>query len=370
MPRDLRQLTSIRFFAAMWVTLFDYWPSLGVSSPALVGKGYLGVELFFTLSGFILCHVYLDEFGTRRFKYAEFLWARLSRIYPVHLATILGLGAMAAGALAMGLQSGAKVLIWPSLVPNLLLVNGWGLAPLGGWNHPSWSISAEWFAYLAFPAFAALAWRLRTRPIAATAAACGFVIVLQEVFLRLAGFRLTRAAIQWGALRIVPCFALGCAVNLLWRAKPLGTEVRATGAVLAALIAVVAVTGFGAPDWATVIAFGAMIYGLASMSGAGSRRFAAPVLVYLGEVSFSLYMICIPWQLLVENGARRLLHTQGGAIPPLVWLFMLAGVVPAAMALHHLVELPARAAMRRHGVPFLRHPRHAAAGANEPIFQS
>jgi hypothetical protein len=224
MPQDLKPLTSVRFFAAMWVTLFDYWPSLGATSPALVGKGYLGVDLFFTLSGFILCHVYLTGFGERRFKYAEFLWARLSRIYPVHLVTILGLGVMATGALALGLHSGAKVLVWPSLIPHLLLLNGWGLAPLGGWNHPSWSISAEWFAYLAFPAFAAVAWKLRRRPIAAVAAACLLIVVLQEAFLRLAGFPLTRAAIQWGALRIAPCFALGCAVNLLWRAKPLRTE--------------------------------------------------------------------------------------------------------------------------------------------------
>jgi peptidoglycan/LPS O-acetylase OafA/YrhL len=356
MPQDLKPLTSVRFFAAMWVTLFDYWPSLGATSPALVGKGYLGVDLFFTLSGFILCHVYLTGFGERRFKYAEFLWARLSRIYPVHLVTILGLGVMATGALALGLHSGAKVLVWPSLIPHLLLLNGWGLAPLGGWNHPSWSISAEWFAYLAFPAFAAVAWKLRRRPIAAVAAACLLIVVLQEAFLRLAGFPLTRAAIQWGALRIAPCFALGCAVNLLWRAKPLRTESKAIAISLAALAAVAASAGFGAPDWAAVIAFGAMVYGLASLSSTGSRRLTAPAFVYLGEVSFSLYMICIPWQLLVENGAHKLLHLQGDSLPP--------------MALHHLVELPARTVMRRHGVPFLRHPRHAVPHANEPIFQS
>jgi peptidoglycan/LPS O-acetylase OafA/YrhL len=370
MPQDLKPLTSVRFFAAMWVVLFDYWPSLSAASPALVGKGYLGVDLFFTLSGFILCHVYLIGFGEGRFKYAEFLWARLSRIYPVHLVTILGLGVMAAGALALGLHSGEKVLIWPSLIPHLLLLNGWGVAPLGGWNHPSWSISAEWFAYLAFPAFAALAWRLRSRPIAAVAAACVLVVALQEGFLKLAGFPLTRAAIGWGALWIVPCFALGCAVNLLWRANPARTEGQASAIILAALTAVIAFTVLGAPDWAAVIAFGAMIWGLAGLSSTGSRRLTAPVFVYLGEVSFCVYMICIPWQLLVENGAHKLLRLQGDDLPPAAWLAMLVGVVPAAMALHHLVELPARIAMRRHGVPFMRFPRHAVVHANEPIFQS
>ena len=370
MPQDIKQLTALRFFAVMWVALFDYWPSLGLSTPGLVGKGYLGVDLFFILSGFILCHVYLQGFGERRFRYAEFLWARLSRIYPVHMVTILGLGAMAAAALALGLHSGEKVLIWPSLIPHLLLLQAWGVAPLGGWNHPSWSISAEWFAYLTFPLFAAVAWRLRRRPVAAVAAASVLVIVIQEVFRRLAGFPLTRAAIEWGALRIVPSFALGCAVQLLWRTHPIRDKGLATEATLGALIAAIVFAALGAPDWAAVIAFGALIYGLASLSSAGSRRLTARLWIYLGEVSFSIYMICISWQLLVENGARKLLHIQGDNLPLGVWLTMVIGVIPAAMVLHHVVELPARAMMRRHGVPFMRFARHPVAHAGEPIFQS
>ena len=129
MPQDLKQLTSLRFFAAMWVVLFHYWPSLSAVMPPLVSKGYLGVELFFVLSGFILSHVYLKGFGEGRFKYADFLWARLARIYPVHVATLAGLALLALGATALGLHAGDKLLIWPSLIPNLLLLQAWGLAP-------------------------------------------------------------------------------------------------------------------------------------------------------------------------------------------------------------------------------------------------
>ena len=59
-PQDLRPLTSLRFFAAMWVVLYHFWPNLQPVRPAFVAKGYLGVELFFVLSGFILSHVYLE----------------------------------------------------------------------------------------------------------------------------------------------------------------------------------------------------------------------------------------------------------------------------------------------------------------------
>ena len=92
MPQNIKPLTAMRFFAAMWVVAMDYTPSLGLGMSSLVAKGYLGVELFFVLSGFILSHVYMESFGERRFSYPDFLWARLARVYPVHLATLVGLG--------------------------------------------------------------------------------------------------------------------------------------------------------------------------------------------------------------------------------------------------------------------------------------
>ncbi|MBJ7448713.1 MAG: acyltransferase, partial [Brevundimonas sp.] len=94
-PADLRALTTLRFFAALWVVLFAAWPHLDVAfTPNVVAKGYLGVETFFILSGFILSHVYLEGAGTKRFSYGGFLWARLARVYPLHLATLFGMIAL------------------------------------------------------------------------------------------------------------------------------------------------------------------------------------------------------------------------------------------------------------------------------------
>lgn len=347
MPQNLKQLTALRFFAAMWVVSFHFWPSLGSAMPKLVAKGYLGVELFFVLSGFILSHVYLRSFGERRFSYTGFLWARLARIYPVHLATLVGLGAVVAGAAALGMTSGDKVLAWSSLPAQLTLTQAWGLAPQGGWNHPSWSISAEWFAYLTFPGFAFVAWPLRKRPRLATALALALVIALEVGFERLAGIPLTRATIAWGALRIVPCFALGCAVYLLWSTRPLAWRPGALAASAGALAGIVLAAEVGAPDWLSIALFGALIFSLASLSSAGSPALTAPVWVYLGEVSFAVYMVCIPWQLVFEKAAYRLHRGGEGSLSPVLWFIELLGVIPAAMAVHHLVERPAREAMRR-----------------------
>lgn len=355
MPQNLKPLTAMRFFAAMWVVAYHFTPSLGLGMPSLIGKGYLGVELFFVLSGFILSHVYMESFGAGRFRYRDFLWARMARIYPVHMATLAGLGLLAAGATAVGFNINNQVIRMSSLPAQLTLTQAWGLGQAGGWNHPSWSISAEWFAYLSFPAFALLIWPLRRRPWIAGVLAMALVVILNVGFEAVAGFPLTKATTAWGALRIVPCFALGCATWLLWRSEAIASRKGAVAGVALSTLAIIAAALAGAPDWLTICIFGALILALGSLASTGSRLLTAPLWVYLGEVSFAVYMVCIPWQLVFEHGVRKVFSLPGDTLPPLLWAMLYLGVVPAAMALHHLVERPAREAMRRHGVPFARY---------------
>ncbi|HEX3916472.1 MAG TPA: acyltransferase, partial [Caulobacteraceae bacterium] len=280
-PANLKPLTSLRFFAAVWVILYHYWPHLAVATtPALIEKGYLGVELFFILSGFILCHVYLPAFEAGRFKYGDFMWARLARIYPMHIATLIGIGLMAGTALLLGIQIDPNILSLAALPANLTLTQAWGLAPVAGWNHPSWSISAEWFAYLCFPAFAFLAMSVRRWPSVAVAAALAFMAVLYAVFPRFAGFPLTLATYAWGALRIVPCFALGCSLFLLWRSHAADRRESLIGAAFFGALLVASVLS-GAPDVAIVAASGGLIISLAQVSKAGGNFLSQGIFVYL-----------------------------------------------------------------------------------------
>jgi peptidoglycan/LPS O-acetylase OafA/YrhL len=343
----IKPLTGLRFFAAMWVVLYHYWPNLAVGfSPRLVEKGYLGVELFFVLSGFILCHVYLESFGEGRFKYGAFLWNRLARVYPLHIATLLGVIAMGIAAEVAGFGIDANVLGWSSLPANLLLVQAWGFAPHAAFNHPSWSISAEWFAYLSFPAFAWVAWRLRHRPWIAAGLALGFMAILYPTYQAVTGESLTEATIHWGALRIVPCFALGCAMHALWRSGAVrNLQAASIGAVFLGAGAILASVS-GAPDGLVVAGFGGLILCLAGMAQHGSRFASGHGFVYLGEISYSVYMICVPWKLLFVNAATKLLNIEGDKLPWYIWLVFIASVVPLAAASYHLIERPARARMK------------------------
>lgn len=342
----IKPLTALRFFAAFWVVLFHYWPKLDVGfTPAIAAKGYLGVEAFFVLSGFILCHVYLSGFGEGRFRYGDFLWNRLARVYPLHLATLVGVGAMAfAGAMA-GLNVDPNILSWKALPANLLLVHAWGFAPVAGWNHASWSISAEWFAYLTFPAFAFAAWKLRTRPVAAVLGALTFIALLYPAFQALAGFPLTEATIQWGALRIVPCFAFGCALHALWRSDRFPTRLGGYGAALLGMVTLGAVQ-FSAPDLVIVMLLGGLIFMLASLAKGGFEFAGQSVFVYLGEISYSTYMICIPWKILAINAATKALNIEGDKLPLFVWVSIVAALVPLSAISYHVIESPCRERMK------------------------
>ncbi len=345
---NIRSLTSLRFFAAAWVVLFHYWPNLTGSEEitGFVGKGYLGVELFFVLSGFILCHVYRIAVEEQRFRYGAFLWARLARVYPLHLATLAGLGAVALAAGAAGFRVDPNILSWASLPANLTLTQAWGLAPVAGWNHPSWSISAEWFAYLTFPLFAWAALALKSRPLVAVGLAVGFIWALYAGFQAVAGFPLTKATIEWGALRIVPCFAYGCALHSLWRARPAENRSLALAGAAVSTLAVVIFAAMGAPDALIVTTLGGVIFFLAQLSQTRSAILAQAPLVYLGEISYSVYMICVPWKIVFVNAAARIWQLNNEVLPLGLWLVFFASVVPLAALSYHLVEKPARNAMK------------------------
>lgn len=343
-PPDLRALTTLRFLAAAWVVLYTAWAYLDFEFvPTAVTKGYLGVEVFFVLSGFILSHVYLEQAGSKRFSYGGFLWARIARVYPLHLVTLFAMVGLGVAATLAGVAVDASLTDWRALPAHLSMTHAWGLAPLAAFNHPSWSISAEWFAYLSFPAFAFVAWRLRQRPWLAVGLTALGALGVYAAFEGLAGFPLTEATFRWGALRIVPCFALGCALYLVYRRAP----VRRAGLLATACgVGLLASASLALWDPVTVLFAGGLILGLGSLANERAGLFASTPGVYLGEVSYSIYMVCAPVLLVMTNLAARLLGADEKRFHVFVWLGIVAAIPVAAMATYHLVERPARKALR------------------------
>ena len=357
-PDPIKPLTSLRFFAALWVVLYTYVNALKLGVHfGLIDHGYLGVDLFFVLSGFILSHVYLEGFGLEgfgggRFTYAHFITHRLARIYPLHIATLLFTLLLVGVAAWKGVPLDANAGNPAALPAHLLLMQAWGLAPTASFNHPSWSISAEWFAYLSFPAVAAAAWRLRRRPMLAVGLAILLLVVLNIGFEAVAGFPLTHATFQWGALRIVPAFLLGAALYLARRAGAVDRPAVATATAMAASLIVVAASSFSRGDVVIVIACGLLVLAMSGLGRDGAGILSSHVLVYLGEISFATYMIYVPWKWVYLRAVNGLLGTDHQPLPFIWWFAGLLALVPLSMLAHHLIEVPCRDIIRCYGAKF------------------
>ena len=122
---------------------------------SLIASGYLWVDFFFLLSGFILCHVHAEEFIPGQMPYRKFLIKRIARIYPLHLFTLFALLLPIFHPQTTTRTHGAAM----TFVSNGLLVHAWGVLDELTWNYPSWSISAEWATYLLFPAILTVFYR-------------------------------------------------------------------------------------------------------------------------------------------------------------------------------------------------------------------
>jgi peptidoglycan/LPS O-acetylase OafA/YrhL len=77
-------------------------------------------------------------------------------------------------------------------------------------------------------------------------------------------------------------------------------------------------------------------------------------------------MIAVPWGLVFDKGLHRLFHLPGQTLTPAMWWLQYLGVIPAAIVLHHLVERPAREALRRRA-PFSRSRQSANRTATDLV---
>ena len=169
MPQDLPSLTSIRWFLALGVVLFHY--QLNMLAPDAAGWGLierarLPVDVFFVLSGLVLAHVYSRQVEQGRYSHRRFLVARFARIYPAHIAMLAVIVVLAAVAIGLGQRLEPFDYGLDGLFAAALLIHAWFPITAGNeWNGPSWSLSAEWGAYLLFPAFAWAGLRFKHRPL-------------------------------------------------------------------------------------------------------------------------------------------------------------------------------------------------------------
>ena len=296
-PKSLPGLTGLRGLAALWVVLYHYChlylPALDAAwLGGLMSRGYLAVDLFFLLSGFVLAHVYSDAAerkGAAFFR--SFMRARVARVYPLHLFVLALFVAMAFAVRGIHyLQqghyyplplTGARSL--EALVANILMLQGVRASELS-WNYPAWSISVEFAAYLMFPLVIGLLSRASGRSLlVATLAALAAI----WAFAYAVGGDMN----QWDGLtalwRCLPQFFLGCICYRVYRQGLI--DARAWGGLVFA--ATLLMLYFDYRDVIVVTFFPLIILCAASARGVSGRILNARPVVLLGEISFSVYLV-------------------------------------------------------------------------------
>lgn len=371
--REIRPLTSLRFFAALLVfghhivnyVMLHVHPGVLVAdmprSLAMFRQGHSGVTFFFVLSGFVLAYVHagtLRRIGVR--AVGRFYVARLARIYPLHVATFLlfipaaVIGASSPSVLAVG------------AITNLALVQAF--VPLGGidgvvtsYNGVAWSLSAELFFYALFPFLLFILARvLDARPRRLLAVGVGLWLAVTGSAAAFAGdawaawFFDYFPVVHLASFIVGMCLGLGFlgarrAASASASLRPSRTrsglvELLATAAFIGSMGLVLLLPMTMRPTAAMLPATAWMIWTFAHERSLISRLLQSRLLVYLGELSFGFYMLHLG---VLVAASQAGLFSRVPALPLAVALFAVS--IAGAAVSFHWFETPARRWVRRRG---------------------
>ena len=280
-------LDSLRGVASLGVVLHHLPAANGLAALPLAQTGSLFVDFFFVLSGFVIACSYGDKLAAG-FPLSKFAVLRLGRVVPVHLLMIAVFLAMELAAWALG--SGGLSLRAPftgshslgHLFSATFLLDGYVPHRQNFYNGVSWSISVELFLY----ALAALAFRLRGGGMILLYAAGLAALALHALWISL-------PVLTTDFQRGLTGFAAGVACWQLFRRR---AEAVLPAATLLEALVFAALLGFvwfspviNHPELVFVPA-AAVVWVFAHQGGALSRMLARPGWVWLGVISYSLYM--------------------------------------------------------------------------------
>lgn len=368
---EIRALTGLRGIAATWVVVFHLTWLIAIASPGtvsalgpLINSGAQGVDLFFLLSGYVLALNYTERIGARlRLRNAvRFLGARIARVWPVYVVTLHLAGAWLILQMRFGDHPTVLDVSVLSYVRQVFMVELWTKPYLDNvaWDGPAWSISAEWLAYLLFPALALILFRLRRRMRSRSLLVLAFVISLAPALLLVVtGY--FYSPFSW-AVRILAEFTAGAvACTAIMRMRQSDRTGRVAGYLSVLLVVVIVALLFvlahhpvdGIPESTGLVnvLFLPLIVTLAVGTTGIARLLALRPFVFGGQVSYSLYLVhglVIATLLGLWHHSRHDSTVQPVGAPLLLLVPVVLGVMfVLAWLLYRTVEEPGRRWIRR-----------------------
>ena len=326
-------LDGLRGVAAVLVLCYHTNVFLGFS--AIAPHGYLAVDFFFLLSGFVIASAYQDKFKAG-FTVADFVTQRVIRLYPVALAGILlGASRLVSRHLISPTDSEPAQWIALAVVLNVLILPVVSQTHFGGElfpaNGPVWSLFGELSVNLAWSILASLKSSIIVIVFLTMASGTILYSTLHEVALNDLGWE--SKCLLGATSRVLFSFLLGTLIYRFRGMLPIlskGPGIMLPALSMTALLLVVGMPWFeGEWDALAVFLFLPAILTLGVLCG---REPEAAVRSFLGEISYPAYAVHFPIFLLLSGFRHSLFPSLN--LPAIMSIGVLSALL-AAIALNH-----------------------------------
>ncbi|MBN6732450.1 acyltransferase family protein [Burkholderia multivorans] len=348
----IHELDSLRGLAAIGVIAWHYTNHFHASPfPALMAPfyrhGLLLVDFFFVLSGFVLARTYWNE--RRAGDLVANIRDRIARLYPLHFATLCLVAAMQ-WLLVHSFREPAFVYTFNDKYDfflNLFLLNRTGLERGWSFNAPSWSISTEFIVNTAF-LFCISTRRRASEVLLAVFLTISAIVILRNGLIsnaRTIGIDndIFRATLGFGVGVIL--FRISGSLERIRAAKPICDAIALTS--ISCFLYYCAKSPLSnTSDLAMMLICFPLLIVSATRGALVKKLLRLPPLVFLGTISYSIYLVHFPLQLAMHTIGVASGRELPYASRALFAVFM-AVTVFVSWITYRSIELPGKNVMRK-----------------------